>query len=379
MPNGKYLFNALLFVVSVSFFTGVAIADCPDDSKSAYKKILKRAVKSGLPATLYYYQNSQCKLQLAKGYSNLATKTKLQKQDRFITGSISKIFIGVISVKLAETGTFSLDDNIKLWLPPEISNHIPNIDKITIRNLLSHTSGIVNYTEIPAVLQDFLTDPYTKRSELDVFSYVADLPLLFEPGTAFSYSNTNYVLMGVIINSATNKHFTQVIREQIIQPLALNNTFHLAESSDNYLDYSHGYMEFSKVLLDTHDMLPNFAFADGSIVSTSKDLSVFIQAIFTNQNFISPTLLATLLSSPVSTSRYGLGMNIYYENYTLGYGHRGAEPGYRAFLSYIPANNETIVSFVNASNSALTLFANTYNNELKRERIRHQRSVTLAP
>lgn len=379
MKMGSFVIYSFLCIFFA--YTSTALAKCGEGSKSGYEKILTRAVKSGIPGVQYYYQKDSCIIHLAKGSANLSANTELRKQDRFVIGSITKMFVGVSSVKLAQAGVFSLDDNLPRWLPVEITSRIPDSHKITIRHLLSHTSGIFDYlNDSPAFVNDWVADLSRKRTELDALSYVAGNPLFFEPGTVFRYSNTNYLLMGLIIKAATHQHFTRVIHDQILEPLALRDTFHLAEPKETQLSYVHGYREIDGLLYDIHDVLPNIAFADGSMVSTARDLAKFIQSIFTDRNFMSTESLATLLSSPLGNNAYGLGIGIDNAGYEKNteYGHTGAEAGYEASLRYIPATNETMVTQANGNGGALDLFDQTYILELIRERIQSQRSVGLA-
>lgn len=353
--------------------TSLVFADCNDINKSNFEKIVKRATKNALPAAGLYYQKKDCIINLVEGYSNLATKTEIQKNARFDIGSITKTFVAVTSVKLAQAGVFSLDDNLQQWLPAEITDRIPDSNVITIRQLLSHTSGIVDFLE-----DEFILTMQQPWNELDVLKYVFDQPLLFVPGTQYNYSNSNYVLMGLIITAATNKPFATSIRELIIEPLGLNDTFHISEP-DHYLDYVHGYGAIPRVkeLLDTHELMKITPFADGQMISSLRDLAVFIQAIFTNKQFMDDALLEILLTSPVVDSSYKLGIVTTIKNDKVIYFHGGFEPGYLSFIRYSTSTDETIGYFItgnslshetsaNIGENDMTIFDEAYIYELER-------------
>ncbi|MFV1985400.1 MAG: serine hydrolase domain-containing protein [Thiohalomonadales bacterium] len=369
----KYLLNRISFMLMILISSGNVFSDCNEKNQSNFKKIVQRATNNALPAAGLYYQKNNCIIQLAEGYSNLATKIKIQNNARFDIGSITKTFVAVTSVKLAKAGAFSLDDTLQQWLPTEITDHIPESNVITIRQLLSHTSGIADFLE-----DEFILDSGQPWTELDVLRYVFDLPLLSEPGTQYYYSNTNYVLMGLIINEATNKPFATNIRELIIEPLGLNDTFHLSEKN-HYLEYVHGYGALEGVveLLDTHDIVKTTPFADGQMISSLHDLAIFIQAIFTNKTFMDDALLETLLTSPVVDSHYKLGIVTALINDKAFYSHGGFEPGYSTQLRYSPITKETIVFFVTGTSLShesnmkvgeddMTVFSGAYEYELQR-------------
>jgi len=340
----KYSIKRFLCVVLISIPTGMVFADCEGVDESKLEQIVTRATKNALPAAGLYYQKKDCIIQITKGYSNLATKSDIQKNARFNSGSITKMFVAVTSVKLARAGVFSLDDTLVQWLPTKITDRIPKSDSITLRYLLSHTSGIMEILD-EEFLEFSTVYPVKTWTEFDVLQFVFDKPLLFEPGTEFNYSNTNYVLMGLIINAATNKHFADNIRELIIEPLGLNDTFHLSQPS-RYLDYVHGYMEINGKLQDAHEVMKYLTFADGKMISSMRDLAVFIQAIFTDKSFMDDALLETLLGLPVAGIEYKLGIAKGTKNNKIIYGHGGFGPGYASKVQYTPATKETTVYFM---------------------------------
>ncbi|MFV1984014.1 MAG: serine hydrolase domain-containing protein [Thiohalomonadales bacterium] len=387
----NHILRKILFIILVFLPLDLVLAECVGVNKSKIEKVVTRATNNALPAAGIYYQKKDCVIKITKGYSNLKTKVKINKNPRFDIGSITKTFVAVSSIKLARAGVFNLDDTLVKWLPAEITDHIPNSNIITIRNLLSHTSGIDDYLHI-AFSEIYLSSTHQIWTELEVLKFVFDKPLLFETGTGFEYSNTNYLLMGLIINAATNKHFSTVIRELIIEPLGLKNTFHMSEKN-NYLDYVHGYFDRGLgVLQDGHDMAKITPFAESAMISSLQDLAVFIQAIFTDKTFMDDASLTTLLSSPVNSvdSFYGLGIGI---GASLGlgqidtgidirsdkvaYGHGGSEYGYETYFQYRPGTKETTVIFATGGDGVMAIFGKAYTAELKREFVKSQWPLSI--
>jgi len=369
----------LLFLFTCIICSNQVFADCASVSESNYKKIAKRATNNALPGAGLYYQKGSCVIKVASGSSDLALNVKLQKTDRFVIGSITKMFVGVTSVKLAKAGVFNLDDKISQWLPSSITSRIPGSNKITIRNLLNHSSGIIDpFTDIPGLDHSIFFNQGRIFTELEFLEIVYGNALLFEPGTQYRYSNTNYILIGLIINQATGKHFTTNIRELILEPLAMNDTFHLSQPN-NYLDYVHGYVEENGVLHDSHEMVKSLAFASGAMVSSLQDLATFIQAIFNNKTFMDNNQITTLLSTPVPNSTYGLGIITTQTASGVTYSHNGGEPGYFTTLQYKPGTDETVVTFVTGRGGVMAKFKSAFQFEFSREIIKSKWSYTLAP
>lgn len=160
------------------------------------------------------------KIILKKGYglANMEWDIPNQPSTKFRLGSISKQFTALLIVKLAEEGKLKLDVPITTYLsdyPKETG------DKITIHHLLTHTSGIPNYTSTPNFLRDKSRNPYTPEDFVKTFN---KLPLEFTPGEKFRYSNSGYFLLGYIIEKVTGKTYEQYLQEIILTPLKMANT-----------------------------------------------------------------------------------------------------------------------------------------------------------
>jgi CubicO group peptidase (beta-lactamase class C family) len=242
----------------------------------------------------------------ASGLSNPETNTAVSPNDRFNIASVTKTFTGVTVMQLVEEGRLSLEDTMTQWLSKSITDNIPNSDQITIRQLLSMTSGIYNadpFTNTPetgAYYQDLLRDPSlifnNQTPEAFLTKYVYRQQPAFAPGTSFDYNNSNYRLLGLIIESVTGSTLAEAYREQIIEPLGLRNTF-LAGVEEISDGYKPGYTD-----LNQDGQLENLGAASllesgasGGLISTVEDLTQFSQGLFSGE-LLSPVAFNELIT-----------------------------------------------------------------------------------
>ncbi|MEL6460441.1 MAG: serine hydrolase [Cyanobacteria bacterium J06621_15] len=308
----------------------------------------------------------------ASGVSNLETEKPLNPDELFKIGSISKSFTGAAILKLVEEEKLSLQDTLDQWLPDSIINNIPNAQDINIEQLLNHTSGIANYTN-----QKWLTDEIAFQNGADIDwsreaiinNYVATENPDFAPGESFNYSNTNYLLLGMLIEAATGNSFQDEVNRLILSPLGLENTYFVGDEIpedkfvNGYADLigedgnfgSDGVLENTK---NSFSSLP-FTLADGGIVSNTKDVSRFSDALFGGE-LLTPESLNHMLSWPnidesevEVADEYGLG--IYEEQTPWGeiWGHDGGAFGYISKMRYFPESDTTVVILTNQADDSL--------------------------
>ena len=191
------------------------------DRRSTLQRQMDALVAAGVPGVVVLVHGKNGTLRLASGHSNLARKTPMRVTDRFRVGSITKSFVATVVLQLVGEGKLSLDDTVEHWLP----GAVPNGDKITLRNLLSHRSGLYDYLSDPRVLKPYLSGNFgyswTPRRLVAVS---ASHKPLFAPGTTTSYSNTNYILLGLIVEKATGNSIGAELKRRIFAPLQLRST-----------------------------------------------------------------------------------------------------------------------------------------------------------
>lgn len=254
------------------------------------------------------------------GESSVGSGTPVEFDTRFRMGSNTKTFVAVVVLQLAEEGTLSLDDSVEKWLPGVVSGNGNDGSRVTIRQLLQHTSGIHNYTAdlfTNFTADDFNRVRYDSVSPEELLVIALGHPPDFEPGTSWNYSNTNYVLAGMIIEKATGGDWPSQVQERIIAPLGLTATFEPGEDPDLPNPHSQGYHLFveNEPLVDVTSYNHTWGGAAGSLISTLDDLTRFWRALQSGE-LLAPTQLAEMQMTVAATGleevipgvRYGLGI-----------------------------------------------------------------------
>ena len=288
----------------------------------------------------------------ASGTTDLSRKVPMQREHILRVGSTTKTLTAVILLKLVEEGQLSLNDPLAKWFP-----NFPNAGAITVRQLLNHSSGIPDI--IPKVLmKSIIPSTYWKPEEL--VRIIAQDETSFMPRGTFEYSNTNYILLGLIAEKISGKPFIQLLHEQIIDPLNLKHTYFipyeqapidLVPGFDRDLSSFPGMLDIS----EDNTSWATAAFTSGALASTADDLGVFYEKLFAGE-LLSPATMDEMTtyigaSNPGFSEQngYGLGlMRIEVDGQEL-VGHVGEFMGSTAIAMYAPDKHYLIVVTCNLS------------------------------
>ncbi|HYI23324.1 MAG TPA: serine hydrolase [Candidatus Limnocylindrales bacterium] len=269
----------------------------------------------------------------------------------FVVGSITKTYVTAAIMKLAEEGALSIDDPLANWLPD-----YPRADQITLRHLLSHTSGVFNYFEHSTYNRRvFVTDKghaWTPQEILDEFGHAPD----FAPGEGFRYSNTGFILLGLVIEAETGKSLGTVLRQRFLTPLGLRKTYFQGDgpppagSAQGYLYKSGVWKEWS----DSTGYQPTIsaatvAWAAGGMVSSARDVAKWCAALY-GGSVLSPASLAQMTDfgySPYADGTYGLGTRYRVKNGRGMIGHTGSLRGFDAAMWHYPDSGVTVAVVTN--------------------------------
>ena len=286
----------------------------------------------------------------AAGFADLGRELEVTPDTTFVVGSITKTFVATALMRLQEADVLSIEDRLSTWLPD-----YPNAENITLIQLMSHTSGLFDYFAHPEYNLRVFNEPdhhWTPQEILDQFV----LDPHFAPGERYKYSNTNFVLLGLVIEAATGKSLGQVLREQLMQPLSLDNTFVQSleppppGSARGYLQKPDG----PEGLDDGTDYRPTLsaatvAYGAGDIVSTSTDLADWARTVY-GGHLLAPDSLALMTDynySPYARGEYGLGTRTRVFDGVRMFGHTGSLRGYAAAMWHYPEIDLTIVVLTN--------------------------------
>jgi len=289
----------------------------------------------------------------ASGVSDVADNIPLQPDDRFEAGSITKTFVATTILQLTEEGQLSLEDTLTGLLPAEVTALIPNADQITVEQLLNHTSGISDYLDV--LTTQALSNPTLFLQEWepqDLLEFLDGVEPLFEPGTDWQYSNTNYVLAGQIIEAVTGNSYGQEIRDRILDPLELDNTFVFGEEEVPG-GYIKSYWDFNNdgALDDLSITNLSWTSSAGSIISNAEDLADFFDGLLVDGALLEAETLEEMLDTiPIDSpnyDEYGLGIGTLESRDRFWYVHRGQTLGFRSNLWYSPLEEITYVELLN--------------------------------
>lgn len=291
------------------------------------------------------------------GKADLAAQTPLKPIDRFRLGNFTEVFVAIVCLQLAEEGVLNLDDSIKSWLPAEVSKQIPDSDKITIRQLLNHTSGLPE-PEREAFWETVRTDPSRQWKPEEVLAY------LFNDSAAndrppshfrndFSYSHANYILLGMIVERATGSPLPKAIRSRVIDRLDLKNTF-LEQREEIPGGFVQGYADWDKdgtTQSVTKPLVnPAIGLGDTGIVSTAPDLVKLFRGLFLNNTVLYPASVEKMLT-PVDSNEggYGLGIARLPTAWGEGWGHINQTTGFAMVALYLPVHDLMLITWTNTS------------------------------
>lgn len=292
------------------------------------------------------------------GQADTATGTPAQPYDRFRVGSTTKTFVATVALQLIGEGRLSLEDTVEHWLPGVVSGNGNDGGKITVRELLQHTSGLQDYSDdlpLQASAAGFLANRLRTYTAAQLVAIAMRHAPSRAPGATWSYSNTNYVLAGMIINKVTGHDWRQEVNRRVIQPLDLRNTS--TPGADPHIDGPHlnGYSSFGAgPVIDTTVFNPSAADSAGEIVSTTADLTTFYSALVAGR-LLGHAELAEMESTMPATEfdpfwpgvRYGLGLM--WVPLTCGggyYSHGGDVPGYSTRDGVTPDGQRAAVAAV---------------------------------
>jgi D-alanyl-D-alanine carboxypeptidase len=288
------------------------------------------------------------------GLGQVATKVQMRPGDQFRAGSIMKPFVSVVVLQLVEQGRLRLDTRLPDVLPADVVDRFPTAPDVTVRMLLSHRSGIAEWDR-PEQDEYAARHPSHVWTIAEILDLAAAEPPAFAPGTAYSYCNTDYNLLGLVIDRVSGGSWRHEISRRVVRPLRLAHTS-LPAPGDLSIKgpHAHGYLELDGRMVDRTRLDPSMAGAAGgsALVTTVQDLARFWDALLDGRLFRHPETLKEMLTfGPTPgdvTSGYGLGV----EQYTLPggielIGHLGGAGTYRAFVGRQRPQGVTIAFAMN--------------------------------
>jgi D-alanyl-D-alanine carboxypeptidase len=327
---GRRLIVAMLSAAVVSCaLAGQATAS----PKTELGTSLSRLVKSGAPGAALYVRRGGATTRVARGLSAVAGRRPMRAADTFRVGSLTKTYIATLVVQLAAEHKLSLDDPVATSLP----GLIPGGEAITIRQLLDHTSGIYDYENDPRVLEPYFGGNLAYHwAPRDLVAVAVSHPPLFAPGARYEYSNTNYLIAGLIVEAVTGSTLADQLQQRVVGPLEFRHTG-LQLSARRGAPEMHGYFVFDRPPATDITGLSPYPWAAGAITANVSEVAQFYRALLTGR-LVDPAALSAMKTTvsegkagDFRGSRYGLGIESYPTRCGTAWGHGGNFPGYLVY------------------------------------------------
>ncbi|MET0698182.1 MAG: serine hydrolase domain-containing protein [Mycobacterium sp.] len=338
------LFAALLALVT---FASPAKAEPPPGFDGAVASRLDKAIddamaQASVPGAIVGIWGPDGSYVTAHGTADKATGAPMQVDFFHRIGSVTKTFTITGILQLADQGRLGLDDPISRYV-----DGVPSGDVITLRQLARMQSGLANYSTNPAFQQALFSDPYANFTPEQLLGYAFSEPPVFAPGESFQYSNTNTVLLGLVVEKLSGQALPDYIRDHVVAPLGLSQTNFPVDNAFP-TPHAQGYTQQGdgRPVVST-DWDPSWGWAAGAMTSTLDDMRRWAPALATG-TLLSPQMQQQRLQTVNATGLppqdgYGLGL------FDLAgwIGHNGSLPGYQTVVVYLPEKDLTMVIFTN--------------------------------
>ncbi|WNJ20324.1 serine hydrolase domain-containing protein [Pontibacter sp. G13] len=353
------------------------VADSSDMHPRAatYQEILDRNQKLGIVGATLMVKDEFGVWVGAAGTADIASDVPMQPCNSFLIASISKVFTAAAVFAYIDAGVLSLDDPVSKWMDEEVVKRIENADEAQIRHLLDHTSGIADYYTLSQGMQRFnqFDNGWTQE---DVLAFTYGKSAWFEVGETYGYSNTNYVMLGIILEAASGKTLEEVYRDEIFNPLHLTSAYYSATEPipaslvKGYADF-YGTAQYVESEFLYKDELVT---ADGGIAIHAQDLGRFFEELMKGE-LVSETALDSMTSwfdlpedwvdETIGHAQNGYGLERNQTPYGWSVGHTGAIDGFLSIAQYFPDTDRTFILLTNSAAYDGAPRENIYNETLK--------------
>lgn len=358
VSRGTALGAALLALLAVPAQAGTAAAaELPAPDDAGLQAVLHTALSQGAPGAMVRVDDNGTVHQLSEGVADRATGRAITTTDRFRVGSVTKSFSAVVLLQLVDEGKLDLDASVNTYLPGLLPD-----DRITVREVMSHRSGLYDYTNDMFAQ----TVPGFESVRNKVFSYQDLVTLSLKhavtnaPGAAYSYSNTNFVVAGMLIEKLTGHPVATEYQNRIFTPLNLTDTFYVHPDTAIPGTHANGYLtpdEAGGALVDSTEQTVSWAQSAGAIISSTQDLDTFFSALMRGQ-LMSAAQLTQMQQWTTVNSTQGYGLGLRRRDLSCGisvYGHTGTVQGYYTYAFASKDGKRSVTALANTSNNVNVL------------------------
>jgi len=300
---------------------------------------------------------------VAVGLADVESKRALAPLDRMLAGSIGKTYFSAVTLQLVAEGKLALDEKIERWLGAEPwFNKLPNAKDITLRMLMNHTSGIPEHVLRKDFIERLRAEPNKVWKPEELIAYILNEKPLFAAGQGFSYADTNYIVVGMIVERVTKKKFYDEVARRILKPLKLTNTIPsdrqvLPKVITGYSQPNSPFGFEGRVIVDGKFVInPQMEWTGGGYATTAEDLARWAKALYEGKVLAKRSLDQLLTGGEVKSGRgsggkYGLGVQMFEGPLGPSYGHGGWFPGYLSQMEYFPEHRIAVAIQFNTDES----------------------------
>ncbi|MBK7829492.1 serine hydrolase domain-containing protein [Nannocystis sp.] len=316
------------------------LTDC-ESIQAALQDVADAHVEAGVVGLVLAARTPQCPpIAVASGVAELASEAPLTVDHRLRIGSVTKTVTAALLLRLQEDGLVDLDAPISDY----VDTPVPKADEISVRQLLNHTSGIANYLNSPNFFD--IADGVRVWEPAELVQLGVDLGPVFDPGQGWEYSNTNYIIAGLIAEAVTGQTFGQAVRATILDPAGLDETYFDGEETVEG-ELAHGYIPGEDLTFSHH---PSAAWAAGAMVMTVGDLAAWTDALLRGpllSDASKEEMLDVVATGNPETPYYGLGVEMPSLDVGAVVGHGGLFPGYTAAMGLRVDSDDVVVAISN--------------------------------
>ncbi len=340
----------LALVPAILGYRGTSAAEeaFPEADRAALTAIIHKAMDDkrlpGLSVGIWIPGRGTLVQSFGKG--DLEAGAPMAVADHVRIASVTKTFTATAVLQLVDEGKLSLDDTLAKFI-----EGIPNGERITIRNLLGMTSGIYDFPADPQFMEDITADPLMEFGADDVIAILRRNEPSFEPGAEVVYCDTNYILLGVILEQVSGRKAADIITEDFIAPLRLTGTS-FPDTPAMPEPYAHGYYAGEDATGPFEDFTvsnPNLPWTAGAMISTLQDLRVWVKVLATGTELSPETQRERLTFRAFTTGNEGASYGLGILNYSGFLGHYGMIFGYTTAIFHLPESGATFVILGNQS------------------------------
>ncbi len=302
-------------------------------------------------------------ISMAAGWADAEAQTPMQPHDRMLSGSVGKVFVSAVALQLAGEGKLDLNAKVSDYLGEEPwYARIPNAEALTVRSLMNHTTGIPRYVFTKAFLEELQTNPYRSWTPLDCLTFIFDERPTHPVGQGWGYSDTNYIILGMILEKLTGNTYYEELQTRILDPLELHHTSPSVDPEMEGLVQGHtgkqNYFNLPPRLIadGKYAINPQFEWTGGGLVTNTDDLAVMLYRLHRG-DVLNADIYINLIqpvdprSGQAAALGYGLGTFVWGSDLGVFYGHSGMMPGYLTQVEFSQKKGYTVAFQMNSDES----------------------------